>query len=92
MSLQVCQSLGGDSFIQIRFNLYNMISYMIYDISYMMIYVLCFIICLWYDMICLILIYDDHDDISYMMMIYDVWYMIYDDTSYMMMIYTVEHV
>ena len=43
-------------------------------------------------MICLILIYDDHDDISYMMMIYDVRYMIYDDTSYMMMIYTVEHV
>ena len=40
-------------------------SYMIYDIWYMMIYVLCFIICLWYDMICLILIYDDHDDISH---------------------------
>ena len=45
----------------------------IQDIWYMMIYVLCFIICLWYDMICLILIYDDHDDISYMM--YDIWYM-----------------
>ena len=70
-------------------------SMMIYDIWYMMIYVLCFIICLWYDMICLILIYDDHDDISHdddiycwtclifmLMLMLDLWYMIHD-TWYM---------